>query len=439
MKWEIKHAERPHTDNMHTQESLINVQESVASRAVKRPDEALQEEKRKGSQLVDAHTRPEDLKTDSSGNIKPIILSEEERPNPDTFQNIVNFRDIGSNYNEDSGRVVMKKQILFRSGRLDDATTKDLELLIRTFNIKAVIDLRAETEGKMGDDLVNSFPAALVAGGVAEHILDNAAGATVGKSDKVRKHRVRTRIRKLRHRHDGTEDGDHEDDVGEHGEHDDDSTSSDDETVAAKERADGRVTYYVNFAGSNFRYNSVWKPLPFKLKMKMIGYMAKGEKPKAIELVGKELLEPRGLEGLYEDFIDYCGEEIVAALKIMSKPSSYPLLVHCTQGKDRTGLVCALALSICGISDAFIVTDYARTQEGLSRQRDIMVEEMRKTGLSEQFSDAPPQMMYHALHYIRTTHGSIRGYLNRHGLEEETMQKIRDILLEPQFASLPQQ
>lgn len=68
------------------------------------PQEALLEEKKKGVQVVDANTKPEDLETDASGNIKPIILDKSERPNEDTFQNVVNFRDIGANYNQDSGK-----------------------------------------------------------------------------------------------------------------------------------------------------------------------------------------------------------------------------------------------------------------------------------------------------------------------------------------------
>lgn len=36
----------------------------------------------------------------------------------------------------------------------------------------------------------------------------------------------------------------------------------------------------------------------------------------------------------------------------------YPALVHCTSGKDRTGIVVAALLSILGVSEQFIVTEY---------------------------------------------------------------------------------
>lgn len=60
---------------------------------------------------------------------------------------ITKLRDC--NINTEREDRVMRREVLFRSGRLDDATTKDLELLIKTFDIKAVIDLRAETEGSV--------------------------------------------------------------------------------------------------------------------------------------------------------------------------------------------------------------------------------------------------------------------------------------------------
>lgn len=68
--------------------------------------------------------------------------------------------------------------------------------------------------------------------------------------------------------------------------------------------------------------------------------MVRGKKGDAVKIVGKNVLQPYGLYGLNRDFILYCGAELVEALKVMSVQEHYPLLVHCTQGKDRTGLVC---------------------------------------------------------------------------------------------------
>ena len=52
-----------------------------------------------------------------------------------------------------------------------------------------------------------------------------------------------------------------------------------------------------------------------------------------------------------------------------------PYLVHCTEGKDRTGFICMLLEAFCGASYKEIVTDYMITydnyyQINLNNQRD---------------------------------------------------------------------
>lgn len=43
-------------------------------------------------------------------------------------------------------------------------------------------------------------------------------------------------------------------------------------------------------------------------------------------------------------------------------------MVHCTAGKDRTGVICALVLSLCGVEDEIISQEYALTEIGLPNE-----------------------------------------------------------------------
>jgi protein tyrosine/serine phosphatase len=77
---------------------------------------------------------------------------------------------------------------------------------------------------------------------------------------------------------------------------------------------------------------------------------------------------------------------------VFTKPENYPIEIHCTQGKDRTGIVSALVLYIAGVPKDLIITDYAKTQKGLAPIYESMVEDVKRAGLSEDFAQAPPQV-----------------------------------------------
>lgn len=53
-----------------------------------------------------------------------------------------------------------------------------------------------------------------------------------------------------------------------------------------------------------------------------------------------------------------------------------PILIHCTAGKDRTGVICALILSLCGVSDEAVAHEYSLTDIGLQPRRDEIVDQL---------------------------------------------------------------
>jgi protein tyrosine/serine phosphatase len=57
------------------------------------------------------------------------------------------------------------------------------------------------------------------------------------------------------------------------------------------------------------------------------------------------------------------GAALCEILKVIACPARHPVLVHCSHGKDRTGLVCALVLSVAGASDEEILADYALSRD----------------------------------------------------------------------------
>ncbi|WP_030168596.1 tyrosine-protein phosphatase [Spirillospora albida] len=76
---------------------------------------------------------------------------------------------------------------------------------------------------------------------------------------------------------------------------------------------------------------------------------------------------PSGQDRSISHYLGYLADRadsIVAALRVMTRTDGASL-VHCAAGKDRTGVVCALALEVVGVTREAIVADYVLTGERL--------------------------------------------------------------------------
>ncbi|KAJ1325550.1 protein-tyrosine phosphatase [Microdochium nivale] len=54
-------------------------------------------------------------------------------------------------------------------------------------------------------------------------------------------------------------------------------------------------------------------------------------------------------------------------------PAPAAVLIHCMAGKDRTGVICALALSLCGATDDVIAHEYGLTELGLRERHQELI------------------------------------------------------------------
>ncbi|MGY2085512.1 tyrosine-protein phosphatase [Blastococcus sp. SYSU DS0539] len=65
----------------------------------------------------------------------------------------------------------------------------------------------------------------------------------------------------------------------------------------------------------------------------------------------------------YLGYLGQRSENVVGALRALSRATDGASVVHCAAGKDRTGVVCAFALAVAGVPHEEIVADYALTAE----------------------------------------------------------------------------
>ena len=127
------------------------------------------------------------------------------------------------------------------------------------------------------------------------------------------------------------------------------------------------------------------------------------------------------------------GRSIVAALKIIADPGNHPLVFHCAVGKDRTGILAAVLLSVLGVAEDDIIKDYTLSEpymdELLKRTNDDpeMAEFVRQ--IPGFFWKAAPESMIMFLATLRREHGSITDYLEAQGADKSLVNRLEGSLL----------
>ncbi len=145
---------------------------------------------------------------------------------------------------------------------------------------------------------------------------------------------------------------------------------------------------------------------------------------------------PRSLTDVYEMKIERCGANLTAAVRLLAQPGALPAIVHCTGGKDRTGLVVALTLSTLGVSDHDIAEEYALTSRHLDitklhNVRTMQAAQRTDPALLPELAKSPPELMLHILDILHTNHGGAAAYLRTHGATDEDFAALRVGLVEP--------
>jgi protein tyrosine/serine phosphatase len=119
---------------------------------------------------------------------------------------------------------------------------------------------------------------------------------------------------------------------------------------------------------------------------------------------------------------------VLAALRTVARAPG-AALVHCAAGKDRTGTVVALALSVADADRQAIVDDYAASSE---RVEGVIGRLMASSTYAENLEGRPmsshlshPETMISFLRYIDNTFGSVLQMLIKMGWTDDDTDQLR--------------
>ena len=137
----------------------------------------------------------------------------------------------------------------------------------------------------------------------------------------------------------------------------------------------------------------------------------------------------------YREFLSDAGGQIRGALEVLAAPDALPAVFHCTAGKDRTGVLSAIVLSLLGVDEPTVVADYALSGEAMARLRAKLIlkyPEGRDSieNLDEVFS-ADPAQMESLLDHLKERYGSVDAYVAGLGTAPGVVEGLRAGLLEP--------
>ena len=133
-----------------------------------------------------------------------------------------------------------------------------------------------------------------------------------------------------------------------------------------------------------------------------------------------------GTKAVYLEFLERFRSNFAAAIRAVADAPEGGVLVHCAGGKDRTGLVVALLLSLAGVPRDAIAADYALSERNLAQRTAQWL--AQASGEEERdriarIAACPPEAMHGVLDELDRRYGSVREYLLAAGATDDELDR----------------
>jgi protein-tyrosine phosphatase len=141
----------------------------------------------------------------------------------------------------------------------------------------------------------------------------------------------------------------------------------------------------------------------------------------------------RGAAGTYRHYLIDRADSVLEALRLIAY-SDGATLVHCASGKDRTGVIVALALTEVGVTREAIVGDYAHSAERVEANfRRLAGRPTYASAIGNEPVDIhkpKAETMAELLDQIDAEHGGVAAYLRANGWTEQDAAALHAKLLD---------
>lgn len=138
------------------------------------------------------------------------------------------------------------------------------------------------------------------------------------------------------------------------------------------------------------------------------------------------------LAEIYLAMLDLRPQLFTKAVAAVADAPDGAVVVHCAGGKDRTGIVVAMALTIADVDPELIAADYALTEDRLREASAAFLETVaddRTREILRGLHATPASNMLRVLEHLDGRYGGVEGYLRAGGMTTEQLAALRDRLV----------
>lgn len=150
------------------------------------------------------------------------------------------------------------------------------------------------------------------------------------------------------------------------------------------------------------------------------------------------IAELNGLYGLgpsprrYLHYLEIGGDRLARAFELFAEEPRYPFLVHCTAGKDRTGVLVGMIMDVLGADPADIAHEYGLSDASIDRLLAYLRASGRQLeGTEEEIRarlSTPPERMAGFIELLHREHGGAEAFFRKQGVSEATIDRVRELL-----------